>query len=544
MSFTIQQQRNFIEKHFLKNDIINHIPDSVDTNVDPFIPSQPPTLYANTIKHENTNTSYKYLDDLMLSNDIVLFPRNLLDEHKIHICPFSVNTKLETPFLQFMFSKNNSQYTFPVFDLHMKSIQDSSVSKIMYSNDDDDDDDDSDTDQEDNKSVNNEFLDQCISYFHDNILKETSIDADNDIKTRYRGFMEQDDTNNLYVFFDCTGLHIDVYNDKFKTNDYIFAIVDEINKRKINDVYIDTDIVTLFQKNPFITELNTRNGEPIILPIISYICSENDDEKYTNIYNFVNENETDDILLIPPQINHPNYHDTYVFSEKALSGIYTNIKRFALFYEDFIQETENMDIASVENVDNSGENVDNSGENVDNSGDMDVSSNENDKNNDDMDESSNENDKNNGDMDESIDENEEEPEETENMDESSDENEEEPEETENMDESSDESEEEPEETENMDESSDESEEEPEETENMDDSSDESEEEPEETENMDDSSDESDMDDSSDESNMDDSSDEENDNMDVILDENVVFTFKNENDQPLYGTYSIETFIEI
>ena len=537
MSFTIQQQRNFIEKHFLKNDIINHIPDSVDTNVDPFIPSQPPTLYANTIKPENPNTSYKYLDDLMLSNDIVLFPRNLLDEHKIHICPFSVNTKLETPFLQFMFSKNNSQYTFPVFDLHMKSIQDSSVSKIMYSNDDDDDDDDSDTDQEDNKSVNNEFLDQCISYFHDNILKETSIDADNDIKTRYRGFMEQDDTNNLYVFFDCTGLYLDVYNDKFKTNDYIFAIVDEINKRKINDVYIDTDIVTLFQKNPFITELNTRNGEPIILPIISYICSENDDEKYTNIYNFVNENETDDILLIPPQINHPNYHDTYVFSEKALSGIYTNIKRFALFYEDFIQETENMDIASVENVDNSGENVDNSG-------DMDVSSNENDKNNDDMDESSNENDKNNGDMDESIDENEEEPEETENMDESSDENEEEPEETENMDESSDESEEEPEETENMDESSDESEEEPEETENMDDSSDESEEEPEETENMDDSSDESDMDDSSDESNMDDSSDEENDNMDVILDENVVFTFKNENDQPLYGTYSIETFIEI
>tara|TARA_B110000285_G_scaffold154034_1_gene171861 strand:+ start:957 stop:2372 length:1416 start_codon:yes stop_codon:yes gene_type:complete len=420
MSFTIQQQRNFIETHFLKNDIVNHIPDRVDTNVDPFIPSQPPTLYANTIKPENTNNSYKYLDDLMLSNDIVLFPRNLLDEYKIHICPFSVNTKLETPFLQFMFSKNNAQYTFPVFDLHMKSIHDSSVSKIMYSNDDDED--NSDSDQDGDHSVNNEFLDQCISYFHDNILKETDIDDDIDIKTRYRGFMEQDDTNTLYVFFDCTGLHVDVYNDKFKTNDYIFAIVDEINKRKINDVYIDNDIVTLFQKNPFITELNTRNGEPIILPIISYICSENDDEKYTNIYNFVNENETDDILLIPPQINHPIYHDTYVFSEKALSGIYTNIKRFALFYEDFIQETENMDIPSVENV-----------EIVDNSEDMDVSSDENEEDNENMDESIDENEEDNENMDESSDENEED---NENMDESSDENEED---NDNMDESSDES---------------------------------------------------------------------------------------------------------
>ena len=410
MSFTFQEQRDFIEKHFVQNDIVNHIPDEIDSIVDPFIPSQPPALDTNNIKPENTNTSYKYLDDLMLSNDLVLFPRNLLDDYKIHICPFSVNTKLETPFLQFMFSKNNSQYTFPVFDLDMKSIQDSSVSMNIDSNNEDD----SDYEQEDNISVNNNFLNQCISYFHDNILKKEDIDSD--IKTRYRGYMEQDGTNNLYVFFDCTGLYIDVYNDKFKTNDYIFAIVDEINKSKINNVYIDNDIITLFQKNPFITELNTRNGEPITLPIISYICSENKDNIYTNLYNDINENGigenmTDNILLIPPQINHPIYHGTYVFSSKALNGNYTNIKRFALLYEDFIQETENMEVETEEN------------------------------------------------------------------------------------------EEETEETENLDQSNEEDE----------------------------------------ESDSDISSEEDED---VILEENVVFTFKNENEKSFYGTYSIETFIEI
>ena len=497
MSFTFQEQRDFIEKHFLKNDIVNHIPDEIDTNIDPFIPSQPPTLDANPIKHENTNTSYKYLDDLILSTDLVLFPRNLLDEYKIHICPFSVNTKLETPFLQFMFSKNNSQYTFPSFDLHMKNIQESSVSKIMYSNDDDD----SDSDQEENDSVNNEFLHQCISFFHDNILKETDIDDDTDIKTRYRGFMEQDDTNNLYVFFDCTDLHIDVYNNKFKTNEYVFAIVDEINKRKINDVYIDNEDVTIFQKNPFITELNTRNGEPIIIPTVSYICSENDDKNYINIYNDVNENDTDDILLIPPQINHSTYHDTYVFSMKALSGNYINIKRFALFYEDFIQETENMDVSSDEDVEKTEENEN-----------MDVESEEYDK----------------------------ETEENENMDVSIEEDVAETEENENMDDSIEEDVEETEENENMDDSSDEEVAETEENENMDDSSDEDVEETEENENMDVSSDESDsdMDVSSDEN------DEETENMDVVLEENVVFTFKNANEQSFYGTYSIETFIEL
>jgi hypothetical protein len=501
MSFTIQQQRDFIEKHFLKNNIVNHIPDRVDNNVDPFIPSQPPTL---DVKTKITNTSYKYLDDLMLSNDLVLFPRNLLEEYKIHICPFSVNTKLETPFLQFMFSKNNSQYTFPVFDLDMKSIQESSVSKIMYSNDDDDD---SDSDQEENNSVNNEFLHQCIRFFHDNILKETDIDDDTDIKTRYRGFMEQDDTNNLYVFFDCTDLHIDVYNNKFKTNEYVFAIVDEINKRKINDVYIDNDIITLFQKNSFITELNTRNGEPVVMPIISHICSENDDKNYINLYNDVNENDTDDILLIPPQIDHPIYHDTYVFSTKALNGNYTNIKRFALFYEELIQETENMEIETEEN-DKEHEETEN----------MEVEIKENDK----------------------------EPEETENMDESSDES------NSDSDVSSDESgsdiDESIEESDSdIDESIEESDSDIDESiEESDSDIDESNEES--NSDSDVSSDESnsDSDVSSDESNSDSdvSSEESNSDMDVILEENVVFTFKNENEQSFYGTYSIETFIEI
>ena len=153
------------------------------------------------------------------------------------------------------------------------------------------------------------------------------------------------------------------------------------------------------------------------MQIISHICSENDDKNYINLYNDVNENDTDDILFIPPQINHPIYHDTYVFSTKALNGNYTNIKRFALFYEELIQETENMEIETEENYKEPEE-----PEN------MEIETEENDK----------------------------EPEEPENMEIETEENDKEPEEPENMEIETEENDKEPEETENMDESSEES----------------------------------------------------------------------------------------
>ena len=410
MSFTFKEQRNFIETHFLKNDIINHISDKPLTEADPFIPSQPPTIYD--IDHisnlQTASKSYKYLDDLMLTNNLVLFPRNLSVDYKIHLCVFSVNTDLDAPFLQFMFSKNNSQYRFPNFDLDMKKIQDSSV----YNNDFPEVSQSNEYVSDDELPINNEFLNQCVNSFHDNIIKKT--DNDMNIESRYRGFIEdEDNTNNeLYVFFDCTGLHIELYNDKFKNTDYIFAIVDEINKGKINDTPISNDTITMFKQNPFITEINTRNGEPIISPIIAYICTENEDN-YTNVYN---NDDTLKISLIPPQITHPEYGNIYVFSSMVLTGDYNNIKRFALFYEEQNDENENMDISSEENDDKT--------EN------MEVSSEENDDK-------------------------------TKNMEVASEEN-----------------------------------------------------------------------------------DDENENMELELDENVVFTFQNTNEQSFYGTYSIETFIEI
>jgi len=562
MSFTFKEQRNFIETHFLKNDIINHISDKPLTEADPFIPSQPPTIYD--IDHisnlQTASKSYKYLDDLMLTNNLVLFPRNLSVDYKIHLCVFSVNTDLDAPFLQFMFSKNNSQYRFPNFDLDMKKIQDSSVYNNDFPEVSQSNEYVSDDEHDSELPINNEFLNQCVNSFHDNIIKKT--DNDMNIESRYRGFIEdEDNTNNeLYVFFDCTGLHIELYNDKFKNTDYIFAIVDEINKGKINDTPISNDTITMFKQNPFITEINTRNGEPIISPIIAYICTENEDNNYTNVYN---NDDTLKISLIPPQITHPEYGNIYVFSSMVLTGDYNNIKRFALFYEEQNDENENMDISSEENDDktenmevSSEENDDKtknmevaSEENDDKTENMEVSSEENEENDDkteNMEVANEENDDKTENMEVSSEENEENDDKTENMEVASEENEENDDKTENMEVASEESEESDDKTENMEVASEENEENDDKTENMEVASEESEENDDETENMEVASEESEENDDETE-NMEvasEENDDENENMELELDENVVFTFQNTNEQSFYGTYSIETFIEI
>ena len=162
MTFTNEQQRKFIEQNFLNNIITNNIikDTTPDNNKDIFIPDKKPSMYDI---NENTNDfkngriqEFKYLDDAILPSDIVLFSRDLTLNYKIHLCLFTINQELDTPFLQFMFSKNEVEYIFPSTDLNMDSFRALNDDNSIVATD--------DNDMEiDNKSgnVNNDFIKQC-----------------------------------------------------------------------------------------------------------------------------------------------------------------------------------------------------------------------------------------------------------------------------------------------------------------------------------------------------------------------------------------------
>jgi hypothetical protein len=176
-----------------------------------------------------------------------------------------------------------------------------------------------------------------------------------DMHSLYRGFLEDEETStNLYVFFDCTGLSIETHSDKFQTGEYIMAIVDELNAGRINNIEISSDVLQIFNNNPFTKIINSARGEPIPIPTISYLCTKNDYETYANEY-YTAENRYDNISLVIPTVTHARFEDIYMFSKTPLTGEYNNIKRFAMFYDETDYDVENMDTDNHESSDESSE---------------------------------------------------------------------------------------------------------------------------------------------------------------------------------------------
>ena len=523
MALTSAQLRAFINKNFLSETPVNNIrPEPVvETDADPFLPDKTPSM--NDVAQPNIKLSavaeYKYLDDVILSNNLVLFPRNLAETYTIHLCLFSINTDLHTPFLQFMFSKTDSVYQFPNAELDMASIQKSTSSETIQPKPDVEgsvDGDDDEDEYDESSGIDAEFLSQCSD-----LLQKTMSIPDMDMQSRYRGFLEDDqNANQLYVFFDCTGLNIETHSDKFQTGEYIMAIVDELNAGRINNVEISSDVLQIFNNNPFTKIINMASGEPVLSPIISYLCMKNEDETYTNEY-YSAENGYDNISLIVPVVTHAMFDDIYMFSKSPLTGEYNNIKRFALFYDETEDDVENMDNESDESSEEESVEEDSSEEETDEEGEE-------------GEESSIEE----GDE-ESIDEEGDE----ESIDEDGDEESVEEGEEESIDEDGDEELVEEGEEESVDEDGDEESVEEGEEESVDGDEEESGEETESSEEGDESSS---GEESGTESGSDSGSSESSDESSIPeleLAENAVFTFK-ETEKTYYGTYSLESFTEL
>ena len=347
MALTSEELRAFIDKNFLTETPVNNIiPEPhPDVETDLFLPVKTPSMHDITRPNSNTSptAAYKYLDDVILSNNLVLFPRNLAETYTIHLCLFSINTDLHTPFLQFMFSKTDAVYQVPSAELDMVAIQQSTSAETIQPNPETNGSVDDDDEYDESGGVDAEFLSQCSD-----LLEKTLSIPDMDIHSRYRGFLEDDQTaNHLYVFFDCTALNIETHSDKFQTGEYIMAIVDELNAGRINNVEINSDVLQIFNNNPFTKIINTIDGEPVPCPMISYLCTKNEDETYANEY-YSAENGYDNISLIVPVVTHARFDDIYMFSKSPLTGEYNNIKRFALFYDETEDDAENMDTESEE----------------------------------------------------------------------------------------------------------------------------------------------------------------------------------------------------
>ena len=138
MHLNKKQQRQYIEQHFMKSSMTASSDNLSNGNAtydsDPFLPNKP-SMYdkIENVAETNDTNSFNYLYNNILTENMTSFSRDLSEAYKLHLCMFSINQKLDTPFLQIMFSNNDSLFKFPTIDLDMTPLRDANNDNITAS---------------------------------------------------------------------------------------------------------------------------------------------------------------------------------------------------------------------------------------------------------------------------------------------------------------------------------------------------------------------------------------------------------------------------
>ena len=123
---------------------------------------------------------------------------------------------------------------------------------------------------------------------------------------------------NIYLFFDCSTILLkNTYKlDLKEEKEFVKVIIDDIIVNKqIVDVPIESEISDLFANNAFLTEIKELDESSVVNPIRSFLCKEEEDESYQNVYY---EDKKNEISLVKNKILHPDFDYLYVFTESPL----------------------------------------------------------------------------------------------------------------------------------------------------------------------------------------------------------------------------------
>jgi hypothetical protein len=289
----------------------------------PKIKSQPDIKQQD--ESDKSMDTILYLFDKELSREFH-YNRDYSKQYKITLCLYKINDNSRTPFVEYFFIKKDSKYQFmqaeldkePFAELNQELLQISSMESLE--------------EPDETDKIDDEFLNQCSQLLLKLSNKLTEVEnIELKLESMYNGFIEYEESNELFVFFDLTDFELDMTTSE---TEFAWAIFDEIlNKRAITNIPIIESNIKLFRDYDVLTKLTFGDGSPLPIPIIGFMCK-TVDEKYENQYYLETENATTTISITNPIIEHVVFGDVYMFSILPLE--FTNlpkIKRYALFID-------------------------------------------------------------------------------------------------------------------------------------------------------------------------------------------------------------------
>lgn len=338
---SVDDLMNYLEAKFIPDRVISQ-------DIQTYLPKEDTIVMGDAktpSESSEVGRSYLYLNDYILSNDLG-FKREYTTPYKLHLCLFTMNQELPTPFLKYMFVLENGVYQFPMADIEsgeMVRIQETAVSD--------------DIDEDD--AISGEFLKQCSQ-----LLTKYVVMDNQTVNEIYRGYLE-DDEHNIYAFFDVNNMQLQMEVE--------YALITDILSGSLLGKPMNTSCVNIFKLNPFTLDVKDTDGYVVPRPISAYACRKTSNEEYENIYYDEADRSADKTTVLLEQVSHDMYGSIFLFTMKPITGVYENIQRFALFNEDIHNEhdedtetahSDNMeDVSEEEEVD--AENEENEEEEVD-----------------------------------------------------------------------------------------------------------------------------------------------------------------------------------
>lgn len=226
------------------------------------------------------------------------------------------------PFLEFVFTNNNSQYEFPSFIFKPMQVTGKTVpkrnEKIIE--------DDIDYSYGNKTYFENECFLQLFKLFK-TIPHETHLS--NSINNMYKGFIKSDEPH-YTVFFNITPFII--INPNLLKIDYLFGILDEIiYKKKIWDTPIDKEVTKLFKKYKKLRVIINEDDEEYPIPIQTYMCEK------------INQQYLSKSSALFPSCIEP-FGLCYYMTNSQLSS---NPDRYAVFVVNCLYNIELMDSSDI-----------------------------------------------------------------------------------------------------------------------------------------------------------------------------------------------------
>ena len=301
----------------------------------------------------------EYLHDNPLSYNFQ--PSHKRDEwnySNLSLCLYNINTNSRTPFVEYLFVKNEKMYQFPQAPLNItpfKEISDHDQiepNELVNGEDEDDGKSDGKSDE-----FTEELLNQCSQIFKNIVNNNTTIE---NLQTNFKGFIESGENgengesrSELFAFFDIGDIDV--------SEQCTWAILDEIMvKNSIANISIVESNYHLFYNNLLLSQLMKINvySENMHTPILVYLCVS--DNK--NAYYSENESSQTTVSQVNTKTTHPMFGIGYMFSTKPFDDTnLSKIKRYSLFINDavyFLNKTTNITEFVSSNSENPSQNLD------------------------------------------------------------------------------------------------------------------------------------------------------------------------------------------